>query len=304
MVPGFKIELNDWPWERSLNLTSTVDVVDVGSSLPSHHTLTASPQPQPQISRPPGAPPLSWGMWALTINRPRWCITKTSDDFRHRLFHFSLCFGADNTGQQWHRCKNEATRWCGGPIDNTEGPKDNVEGPMMIQRAHLQCRGPVYNAKDPPTQWRAHRWCRRPIGDAVDPSRMQWIHRGCGGPLDSAEDPLTQWMTPWLSGGPVDSSEDPSMMRRTRRAQRPCGGPSGPINNMQDPSTIQRGYRRCRGPSEDAGANDRVQGSTMSSTAWTCAFSLFFFSLKNYIHVPKHIPKEGLLLGEQLIHLI
>src|SRR6266702_2455354 len=101
---------------------------------------------------------------------------------------------------------------------------------------------------------------------------MRTTHRRCGGPVDSAEDLSAQRRTPRLSGGP--------------------------INDMQDPSTMQRAYRQCGGPSEDAGANDSMQGSTMSSTAWPCAFSLFFFSLKNYIHVPKHIPKEG-LLGEQ-----
>src|SRR6267378_3403143 len=78
--------------------------------------------------------------------RPRRCVTKTSDDFRRRSFHFSLCLGADDTRQHWRRCKTEATRRCGGPIDNMEGPNDNAEGPMTIQRACLQCGGPVYGA--------------------------------------------------------------------------------------------------------------------------------------------------------------
>ena len=103
-------------------------------------------------------------MWALTVNRricegkrnqgrPRRCIMKTSDNESHRSFHFSLCLGTDDTRQHWRRCKTEATRRCGGPIDNTEGPNDNAEGPndnaegpMTIQRACLQCGGPVYGA--------------------------------------------------------------------------------------------------------------------------------------------------------------
>jgi len=139
-----------------------------------------------------------------------------------------------------------------------------------------------------------------PGGSAEDPSTQRRTPRLTGGPVGSMEDPSTQRRTPpRLSRGPLDDAEDttgPMTMRRPIRAHRRYGGP---INVTQDPSTMQRAYRRCGGPSEDAGANDSAQGSTMSSTAWPCAFSLFFFSLKNYIHVPKHIPKEGLLLGEQ-----
>ena len=68
----------------------------------------------------------------------------------------SLFVLALTTHQHWRRCENEATRRCGGPINNTEGPNDNAEGPMTIRRAHLRCRGPVYDAKDSPTQQRAH----------------------------------------------------------------------------------------------------------------------------------------------------
>src|SRR6266700_8259426 len=108
--------------------------------------------------------------------RPRRCVTKTSDDFRLRSFHLSLCFGADNTSQHCRRCKNEATRRCGGPIDSTEGPS-------KMRRTRLRCEGPADSAEGP--------------------SMMQTTHRVSGGSLDSAEDPAVQWRTPRLTGGPI-----------------------------------------------------------------------------------------------------
>ena len=62
------------------------------------------------------------------------CVTKTSDDKSRRSFHFSLCFGSDDTAQHWCRCKNEATRRCAGPIDNMEAQKTTRRAQTTTQR--------------------------------------------------------------------------------------------------------------------------------------------------------------------------
>ena len=56
------------------------------------------------------------------MRRPRLqCVTKTSDDFRRRSFHYSLCFGADNMEHP------TTTRRPTGPSN------DDADGPVTWQ---------------------------------------------------------------------------------------------------------------------------------------------------------------------------
>ena len=83
----------------------------------------------------------------------------------------------------------------------------------------------------------------------------------------------------------------------TPQPNRPHGWP---VDNAEGTAMMQGAYQQGRGPSEDAGGNDSAEGPKTSRAASLCSFPLFF----NEFHVPKHIPKEGLLLGEQRIYLI
>ena len=138
---------------------------------PHHHHLATSARSQPRSSRPPGAPPLSWGMWAHRHHvqwrkprremrnhrgdpwngRPSRCVTRTSHDFcRGSVLPFLI---------PHHRWPGELTRRQANPRDG--GPIHETPGQSTRRRANQQHYEPIHDTAGQSTTHRATRANRR-----------------------------------------------------------------------------------------------------------------------------------------------
>jgi len=94
-----------------------------------------------------------------TMRRPRLrCVTKTSDDESHRSFHYSLCFGADNTEHP------TTTRRPTGPSnDDVDGPvtwqqpNSVANSPTMRRRTYRRSEGCIEEVEGASMRRRTHR---------------------------------------------------------------------------------------------------------------------------------------------------